>query len=551
VPTSSDSKSPSECGLRARSPRELVPTLELPGSPAGPSDAAGVAQATANLVAAHKPANQPGGRFHQNEEDFTLASASPSKLTRARSLGMVGSYMWHMNGPQEFSIKGLFSFPATRAIFDEQAFQFMGTAGGLIGCLVLYGVMQERIMRFPYADHNGNIEFFSNSLFLVLCNRIFSCMMSAAWLLLANKSLKPAAPLYNFSLVSISNTIATTAQYEALKYVTFAVQTVAKSGKMLPVLLWGCLLFKKKYSWRDAGVAVVITGGCALFLLTSATHKTHLRRSRQDNDAMGIACMMLYLFFDGFTSTFQDKLFRAHHMEVANQILYVAGTSTVISFTLLVSSEEFIPASLFLYRHPGCAINVILLSLAAAAGQLFISMTIKNYGSLVFATIMTTRQVLSILLSSILFSQALSMGQISALVLLFGGLYFNTLMKVREARQAGVSSVGGGKLMKKQTSDAPSTLAVEIPQDNVLDDGQPKANGDTPGSSQAPAPANMENTTFYRDRSRLEANTHGNVILDHHLSKKQLHHLHHSKKHLAAANELVNGVPMDEDESMA
>ena len=43
-------------------------------------------------------------------------------------------------------------------------------------------------------------------------------------------------------------------------------------------------------------------------------------------------------------------------MEVANQILYVAGTSTVVSFTLLVSSEEFIPAAMFLYRHPGCMV---------------------------------------------------------------------------------------------------------------------------------------------------------------------------------------------------
>lgn len=81
-------------------------------------------------------------------------------------------------------------------------------------------------MRYPYSDNHGNVEFFSNSLFLVLCNRLCSCMMAASWLLLTKQSLKPAAPLYNFCLVSISNTIATTAQYEALKYVTFAVQTV-------------------------------------------------------------------------------------------------------------------------------------------------------------------------------------------------------------------------------------------------------------------------------------------------------------------------------------
>ena len=44
-------------------------------------------------------------------------------------------------------------------------------------------------------------------------------------------------------------------------------------------------------------------------------------------------------------------------------------------------------------------------------GTLFISYTIKTFGSLVFATIMTTRQFLSILLSCLLFAHPLSAGQ--------------------------------------------------------------------------------------------------------------------------------------------
>lgn len=46
-----------------------------------------------------------------------------------------------------------------------------------------------------------------------------------------------------------------------------------------------------------------------------------------------------------------------------------------------------------------------------AAGSLFISYTIKTFGALIFATIMTTRQLLSILLSCFLFMHPLSLGQ--------------------------------------------------------------------------------------------------------------------------------------------
>lgn len=45
------------------------------------------------------------------------------------------------------------------------------------------------------------------------------------------------------------------------------------------------------------------------------------------------------------------------------------------------------------------------------AGSLFISYTIKSFGALMFATIMTTRQFLSILLSSFFFGSPLTGGQ--------------------------------------------------------------------------------------------------------------------------------------------
>lgn len=45
------------------------------------------------------------------------------------------------------------------------------------------------------------------------------------------------------------------------------------------------------------------------------------------------------------------------------------------------------------------------------AGQLFILHTIKEFGALLFAAVMTTRQFLSILVSSVLFANPLSLGQ--------------------------------------------------------------------------------------------------------------------------------------------
>ncbi|KAJ0974285.1 hypothetical protein J5N97_016250 [Dioscorea zingiberensis] len=46
-----------------------------------------------------------------------------------------------------------------------------------------------------------------------------------------------------------------------------------------------------------------------------------------------------------------------------------------------------------MFRHQDCFYDVVLLSTVATASQFFISYTIRTFGALTFATIMTTRQV--------------------------------------------------------------------------------------------------------------------------------------------------------------
>ncbi len=76
------------------------------------------------------------------------------------------------------------------------------------------------------------------------------------------------APWYNYAMVSVSNVVATFCQYEALKYVSFPVQTLGKCAKMMPVMIWGIIIMKKRYTLKDFGIALAVTGGCTLFLLT-------------------------------------------------------------------------------------------------------------------------------------------------------------------------------------------------------------------------------------------------------------------------------------------
>ena len=58
---------------------------------------------------------------------------------------------------------------------------------------------------------------------------------------------------------------------------------------------------------KDYANAAVITLGCTLFLMTGSIKSKH---AGADSSFYGIMLMLGYLGFDGFTSTFQDKLFK-------------------------------------------------------------------------------------------------------------------------------------------------------------------------------------------------------------------------------------------------
>ncbi|GAB4824358.1 UDP-galactose/UDP-glucose transporter 5B [Ancistrocladus abbreviatus] len=305
---------------------------------------------------------------------------------------------------------------------------------GIMFTLVIYGLLQEKIMRVPYGP---NKEYFRYSLFLVFCNRLTTSAVSACSLVASKKTLDPVAPVYKYGLVSITNILTTTCQYEALKYVSFPVQTLAKCAKMIPVMIWGTVIMQKKYRGLDYLWAVLVTVGCSIFilypvkalLLPLASGDISPYNKGRESTLWGVSLMLGYLGFDGFTSTFQDKLFKGYNMEIHNQIFYTTLCSCVLSFTGLIIQGHLLAATDFAFRHSDCFFDIALLSTVATGSQFFISYTIRTFGALTFATIMTTRQLVSILLSCLWFSHPLSSAQWLGAVIVFGSLYAKSFFR--------------------------------------------------------------------------------------------------------------------------
>jgi adenosine 3'-phospho 5'-phosphosulfate transporter B2 len=161
--------------------------------------------------------------------------------------------------------------PTPKAAGSLSSDHVRDTAGIVVVTLALlvYGVLQERIMTVGFGPEQA--ELFEFSIFLVLCNRLCTSIMAFIYVALTEPNISPAAPIRSYAAVSFTNVVATSCQYEALKYVSFAVQTLAKSAKAMPVMLWGTVYSGKRYRVVEYAHACVITLGCTIFILAGAS----------------------------------------------------------------------------------------------------------------------------------------------------------------------------------------------------------------------------------------------------------------------------------------
>ncbi|CAE7941560.1 UTR5B [Symbiodinium necroappetens] len=255
---------------------------------------------------------------------------------------------------------------------------------GIVGMLAVYGILQERIMTVRYDD-----EMFRHSVFLVLCNRLVAVLFAAVLASMHKESLANNAPLRLYLIVSLSNVIASTCQYEALKHVSFVVQMLGKSFKTIPVMMWGMVVSGKRYSLTDWLLAAVVTAGITIFLI-SGPHRAPGEGTGCSTLA-GLALLSGFLALDGLTSVMEEKLFKDYETSKWNQILYVNLLSSTTSAAALVVSGEFMPALSF-SRHAAFLRDASFLSLSAVAAQYFIYSQIREFGAVVFALTMNIRQ---------------------------------------------------------------------------------------------------------------------------------------------------------------
>jgi len=300
--------------------------------------------------------------------------------------------------------------------FTSEAMTLILGGGGIIVFLGLYGFQQERLMSYPYDG-----ELFQDTVFLVLNNRLMAVTFACFMIKRTGETWVNGPQLWKYFAISVSNVIATTCQYEALKYVSFPVQMLGKSAKIVPVMVWGMAISGKSYSMQDWMISFGVTGGCMMFLLAGEISSS---RAAQGDSVYGLVLLLGYLGADGFTSMFQEKLFGDYKTSKYNQMLYINGCSALMSIVWLLPTGQLTNAIAFSGRHPSFLVDACVLSFSATSGQYCIYTVIKQFGAVVFAACMNVRQVTNITISLLYYGHTISIGQFMGLMLVFAFLFY-------------------------------------------------------------------------------------------------------------------------------
>jgi UDP-galactose transporter B1 len=214
-------------------------------------------------------------------------------------------------------------------------------------------------------------------------------------------------PLDSFAISGATQVCAKAFTSLALAYgVSFPVVTLAKSGKMIPVMIGSLILGGASYTMREYASVLAIIAGTTIVSLGK-------KSSGPASSPMGIAFVVLSLVCDGITGGVQKQL-KAKSKEKGVEPKpydFMFWTNLFMALTALIIAAglgELKSGMDFCLNNPVILNKIIKFSICSAVGQSFIFYTIANFDPLVCTTVTTTRKVFSVLLSIFLHGHQLS-----------------------------------------------------------------------------------------------------------------------------------------------
>jgi UDP-galactose transporter B1 len=262
----------------------------------------------------------------------------------------------------------------------------------------------------------------------------------------AKESMLTYAGLSAVSEVSFSYLAAMFCSNEALAYVPYPMQVLAKSCKMIPVMIGERLVQNKHHPLYKWVCVAVMAAGVALFQMSriragkGGKAPPHGDMDETTASVIGGLLLLGSLALDGYTGPRQKTIaVRFKSTTLGFMALQNAVAGTMALGALAVSGSLWSGIA-YVVEHPALWDDLLIFALASAVGQTFIFGLLFYFDSLLLTTVTTTRKFLSILLSVALNGHPMSGLQWFSVVMVFGSIAYDKIIVPLTSKRGAPSS---------------------------------------------------------------------------------------------------------------
>lgn len=300
---------------------------------------------------------------------------------------------------------------------------------GIYFSFLSWSFLQERLNTQAYDG-----EIFKSPLMINVFQSLLACFVGTCYLSLKMKKLAlPTSFIFDNGVwqrlagIALTQSVSSPMGYASLSHVSYLTFLLAKSCKLIPVMMVSFLVYKKTFPLYKVCIALSITAGVLVFTLNQSSKKVD---SNDGNTVRGLSFLCVSLLLDGLTNSSQDALLRskkltgAHLMAGLNFISFLFTLSYVLLFTSQM--QYFID---FSARHPQVIGNVVSFSLFGSLGQIFIFITLEKFDSILLTTVTVTRKMISMVVSVMWFGHTLNPAQWAGVALVFSGIGVEAMLK--------------------------------------------------------------------------------------------------------------------------
>jgi UDP-galactose transporter B1 len=222
------------------------------------------------------------------------------------------------------------------------------------------------------------------------------------------------------------------ASNDALRFLSYPIQSLGKSCKIIPVMIMGVLVERRTFTRQQYIGAFLITLGVIYVNFSEINRKS--RPEERSGTLYGVCLLLFSLICDGLVGACQgiinasdpNKFFKPDALET----MYLMNSfASLFILPPAVISGQLFDGVKYLCHSPAMLKLLTAFNVCASLGQFFVFLTITEFSPLICTTVTTSRKFITILLSVFRFGHKLSSLQWLAVFVVFFGLFLELCSK--------------------------------------------------------------------------------------------------------------------------